>query len=106
MKIYNTIEEIRADREVVREKINSDVTDEDMAQIIVDAMEHYTGGIMAVINPMEKLDIPFVIAALRQILEVFEGSCKEALPAAKVIGILTSSEYETITIKPNGEEAE
>lgn len=106
MKFYNSIEEIRADREVVLEKIASDVTDEKMGEIIVEAMEHYVGAIMAVINPMTNIEAPFLIAALRQILEVFESDHKDALPIAKVIGILVSAECETITIKPNGEEEE
>lgn len=83
MKNYDNIEEIRADREVIREKIVASVDSGNLAETIVEAMEHYVGAIMAVINPMKKVEAPFIIAALRQALEVLESDNKAALPVAK-----------------------
>ena len=101
MKFYNSIEEIRADREVIREKIRASVASEGFGETIVEAMEHYVGSLMAVINPMKKGEVPFLIAALRLILTDLERP-KGACAVAKVIDCIISTTQETIEIDTEG----
>lgn len=106
MKFYNSIEEIRADREEIREKIASDVTAQNMGEIICEAMEHYVGSLCAVMNPMIKGEIPFIMVALRMILTDLENNYKAACTVAKVIELVTESEHTTIEIAGGGDDDE
>lgn len=99
MKFYETMDEIRADRAAILEKLSTDITDETMGAVIEQALDYYMSAVMAVLNPMRKIETPFLMVVLRSIVEVMESENKDMVPMAKVIELLTTSESTTVTVE-------